>query len=67
MYATYKGKDYRGWVVGNAGIRVKGIKGVVYDSPSAVGAGVDKKLMNGWVFWKYKDEGGELVSLKNLR
>ena len=67
IYASYKGKDYQGWVVSNVGIRVKGMKGVIYDSPSAAGAGVRKKSTNGWVFWKYKDEAGEFVSLGNLR
>jgi len=67
IYATYKGKDYKGWVANNGAIRVKGIKGVIYDSPSAAGAAVRKKSTNGWVFWKYKDESGELVSLGDLR
>ena len=40
---------------------------MVYDSPSAAGGAVRKKSTNGWVFWKYKDEAGELVSLGNLR
>jgi len=31
IYARYKGKDYKAWVVSNGGIRVKGVKGVVYD------------------------------------
>ncbi len=65
LYCSYKGKEYKAWVCTNARIRVNG---QYYDSPSVAGIAVTKKkTINGWKFWKYKDENGELVYIDQLR
>ena len=64
IYATYKGKDYKAKVGSTGRVRYKG---VYYNTPSAAGKAVRKRSTNGWVFWKYKDESGNLVKLTNVR
>ncbi len=67
IYATYKGKEYKAKVRPNGMIEM--IPGrQLYDSPSAAAlAIIQKGQRNGWIFWKYKNEKGELVMLKELR
>jgi hypothetical protein len=64
IYATYKSKNYNAVVYHSGIIR---FNGRIYDSPSAAGKALRKKETNGWRFWKYKDENGNLVPLSNLR
>ncbi len=65
IYASYKGKEYKAWVCGNARIKYNG---KYYDSPSIAGIAVThKKTINGWRFWKYKNPKGELVYIDMLR
>jgi hypothetical protein len=65
LYAIYKGKMYKAWVFKNGRIKYDG---KIYDSPSTVGSVVrGGKSTNGWRFWKYRNESGELVSLSELR
>jgi len=65
IYANYKGDRYKAWVCGNGRIKYNG---QYYDSPSAIGADVrGGKSTNGWSFWKYKDKGGKLVKISDLR
>jgi len=64
IYATYKGKDYKAWVYGNGTIK---FDGQLYKSPSTVGFNIRKKGTNGWSFWKFKNNKGKLVKLKELR
>jgi hypothetical protein len=67
IYATYKGKDYKAKVRPNGEIEmIPG--GQLYDTPSAAAkAIVDRRTVNGWKFWKYKDKNGELVYIDQLR
>lgn len=65
IYAKYKGKVYKAWVLANGGIK---FKGNIYETPTSVAKEVVKKgAVNGWNFWKYKDENGNLVPLQKLR
>jgi len=64
LYATYNGKDHKAWVRKNGGIKYKG---VTYDTPSGAGKAARKRSTNGWIFWKYRDENGDLVKLTSLR
>jgi len=65
LYRKYKGKNYKAWVNGNGTIKYNG---KLYDSPSNVGSlARGGKSTNGWRFWKYKNESGELVPLSELR
>jgi hypothetical protein len=67
IYATYKGKDYKAKVLPNGVIELMPSK-KRFDSPSLAGISVtNKKTMNGWKFWKYKDKNGELVYIDQLR
>jgi len=65
IYANYKGKEYKAWVSTSGRIRVNGKR---FNSPSLAGLIITKKkTMNGWRFWKYKDEVGNLLPIDNLR
>jgi len=64
IYATYQGKDYKAWVNSNGRIS---FDGKFYDSPSVAGKAARKKSTNGWRFWKYKDKGGKLRPIGDLR
>jgi len=65
LYRKYKGKVHKAWVIGNGRIKYNG---QWYESPSAAGSAVrGGKVTNGWRFWKYKDESGELVYISEKR
>ncbi|MHC4476782.1 MAG: restriction system modified-DNA reader domain-containing protein [Planctomycetota bacterium] len=65
IYASYKGRAYKAWVRRNGAIV---LDGRIYDSPSGAGKAVlDRGAVNGWRFWKYKDESGKLRALSSLR
>ena len=65
IYRKYKGKTYKAWIFSNGRIKYDG---KIYDSPSIVGSVVrGGKATNGWRFWKYKNNSGELVYLSELR
>jgi len=65
LYANYKGKSYRAIFYTQRGIK---LGGKFYLSPTgAAKAIVDRRTVNGWNFWKYKDESGNLTAIKHLR
>ncbi len=65
IYGSYKGKEYKAWVLANGGIKYKGR---IYATPSGAGkAVITKGAVNGWNFWKYKDKSGELRKIADLR
>ena len=64
IYGKYKGKEAKAWVRSNGGIR---LAGKTYDSPSTAAAAVRGQSTNGWTFWRYKNEKGQWVRLKELR
>ncbi len=65
IYGNYKGKSYKALVYTNKGIKYKG---KFYKTPTgAAKAIVDRRTVNGWSFWKYKNKKGKLVKLKELR
>jgi hypothetical protein len=65
IYASYQGKNYKAWVSSNGRIKYSGTR---YDAPSTAGLAITKKsTLNGWAFWKYKDDSGNLVQLSKAR
>ena len=53
------------WVYASGRIRYKGKR---YNSPSAAAAAaVGRKTCNGWAFWRYKNDKGQWVPLRELR
>jgi len=65
IYAKYKGVEFKAWVYQNGRIKYQESR---YDSPSmAAKAIIDRGAVNGWRFWKYKDEAGNMVPIDNLR
>jgi predicted GIY-YIG superfamily endonuclease len=65
VYATYKDKEYKAWILSSGELKYKG---KVYTSPSAAGKAVTRKgTVNGWNFWKYKDKSGRLRKIGDLR
>ena len=66
LTATYKGKDYKAWAFNSGTIKLKS-NGKLYKTPSgAAKAIVDRRTVNGWGFWKYKNKKGKLVKLREL-
>jgi hypothetical protein len=65
IYAGYKGKEYKGKVLPSGRIKYDGR---LYNSPTAAAQViVDRRTVNGWRFWKYKDKRDKLVPIANLR
>jgi len=62
--ATYKGKTYEAKVGRDGKITYKG---TAYDSPSGAGRAVTGHPSPGWHFWRYRNEAGEWVKLRELR
>ncbi len=66
IYASYQGTDYKAKVKPNGTIQMIPDRSC-YESPSAAGKAIRNRSTNGWAFWKYKDENGELQKLAKLR
>lgn len=65
LYARYKGVDFKAWVNRQGRIRCQGKR---YDSPSmAAKAILNRGAVNGWNFWKYKDDTGNFKPIRHLR
>lgn len=65
IYASYKDNNYKAWVNSRGRIRCDGIR---YDSPTAAAKAIIKRgAVSGWNFWRYKNDSGELVRLKEAR
>jgi len=65
IYANYKNKTYRADIWQSGVVKFDGKE---YSSLTAAAKEiVDSPTINGWVFWKYKNANGKLVSLKTLR
>jgi hypothetical protein len=64
LYATYKGTDYKAWVYRSGTIKYNS---QLYNSPTGAAKAVVGRMVNGWRFWKYKDEKGNVVQLRNRR
>ena len=63
--ADYKGKRYEAKVRANGKIN---LNGKLYSSPSFAGMAITKTVvLNGWRFWKYKNEKGQWVWINELR
>jgi hypothetical protein len=64
LKASYKKKEYK------ASLRKDGkisFNGKQYNSPSTAAFAVSKTSIDGWYFWKYKDEKGNWIKLNELR
>jgi hypothetical protein len=66
IYGIYKNETHRAKVLPSGVIELIPGKDR-YDSPSSAGKAIRQKSTNGWKFWKYKNENGELVPIDNLR
>ena len=65
LWGSYKGKDYKAWVFRSGTVK---FNGELYASPSAAGkVARGGKATNGWAFWTFKNEEGEMVKLATLR
>jgi predicted GIY-YIG superfamily endonuclease len=65
MRADYKGKRYIAKVRANGRINYNG---KLYSSPSMAGLAITRKQkLNGWKFWKYRNERGKWVWMDELR
>jgi len=65
IYATYKGKDYKAKVLHSGSIK---FGGKLYRTPTGAASVIVKRGgVDGWYFWKYKNDKGEIVALADLR
>jgi hypothetical protein len=64
LKAKYKGKEYRATLRKDGKI---GYNRKIYESPSGAGRAVIQRACNGWAFWRYKNEKGKWVRLKEIR
>lgn len=65
LIATYKGNKYQATLRKDGSI---GFKNVIYQSPTSAAKAITKrKTINGWQFWKYKNEKNEWVRLSRLK
>jgi len=62
--ANYKGKKYIAKVRANGKIN---FGGEIYHTPSGAGKAIVSHLINGWLFWKYKNSQGQWVPIDELR
>ncbi len=65
IYARYKGVEYRAVVYSMGVIRFKGKR--YWSASGAAKAIVERRTVNGWSFWRYKDGGGGFRALGELR
>jgi predicted GIY-YIG superfamily endonuclease len=64
LKCVYKGKIYRGKYRKNGKIFFNGKE---YNAPSTASFAVTGTSVDGWYFWKYKNEKGEWIKLDELR
>lgn len=65
LYRTYKGKEYRALLTRRGKIK---FNGRIFDTPTAAAMTiVNRKAVNGWTFWYYKNAEGEWARLSDLR
>ncbi|OGU24884.1 MAG: hypothetical protein A2X66_06130 [Ignavibacteria bacterium GWA2_54_16] len=64
LQAIYKGKEYSATVDEQGRIE---LDGTLFNSPSAAATHVTKGPKDGWILWRYQDEGGTWLSIDRLR
>ncbi len=64
LKSLYKGHEYTAQVDGDGMIH---IDQKIYNSPSLAATHITHRPMNGWTFWKYRDENREWVKIDKLR
>jgi len=65
IYVNYKGKQYKAKVLPSGSIK---FNDKIYNTPTGAALTiVDRGTVNGWNFWKFKNEKGKLVYLSELR
>lgn len=62
IYRTYKGEEYKAMLLPGGFIRYKGKR--YYSPSSAAHQIIDSGAVNGWIFWRIKDNNDEWVSLR---
>ena len=67
IYCRYRGQEFRAKVLPSGAIELVPGK-ERFNSPSLAGLAITKKkTLNGWRFWKYKNENGDLLFIDHLR
>lgn len=65
IYKTYKGKEYKAILTPAGNIKYKGKS---YSTPTAAARTiVDRKTVNGWLFWRIRNSAGEWVRLADYK
>jgi len=64
LRTTHKADSYEAWVRKDGRISCRG---AVYNSPSAAGKAAIGRWVDGWLFWRFKDNNGDWVRLDELR
>lgn len=64
LRGRYKGVVYKAHLRADGTIRYSG---KIYPSPSAAGRAILKRSCNGWYWWKYRNDDGDWVRLRELR
>ena len=64
LKASYKGYEYTATLRKNGTIY---FDGYIYNSPTAAAKEIVKGSVNGWRFWKYKDNKGSWIALNNIK
>jgi len=67
IYNFYKGKKFEARILENGEIRVLNNKQATFKSPSKAAAHITGNSVNGWNWWKCRDEKGREILLKAFR
>jgi len=67
IYNTYKGIKYEARILENGEIRLLNNKPATFKSPSKAAVHITGNSVNGWVWWKCRDEKGREVPLDAFR
>lgn len=67
IYNTYKGIKYEAKILENGEIRVLNNKPATFKSPSKAAVYITGNSVNGWVWWKCRDEKGREIPLDAFR
>ncbi len=64
IFGKYKGKDYIAEIMDDGSLYYDG---EIYDTPSKIAEKITNTQQNGWRWWKYKDEHGNVKLIDELR
>ena len=67
IYNTYKGMKFEARILENGEIKVGNNKTTIFKSPSTAASYITGNNINGWVWWKCRDEKGREIPLDAFR